>query len=131
MRDRRKRLRAAGLLGLAVVLGGCGGGGDFAKFAMLESGAADGIGNVERQVITDAARQMTGEQKARVHGLSARIATGEEGLDVCGFVDTASDAGLPLYVELRESEGVVKAQRGQVGATPDKLAKVRFMCRKH
>lgn len=131
MGDRRRRLLATGLLGLAVMLGGCGGDGEFAKIAMIDAGPSDGIGDVERQVITDAARRMTGERDARVHGLSARIAAGEEGLDICGFVDTTNDEGLPLYVELRERDGVVEAQRGQVGATPGKLAKVRFMCRKH
>ena len=122
---------AAGMIGLATVISGCGGGAPFGDFVVAAGGLSGGVGETERTVVQDAARRMTGETSARVHGLEMRIAPGEEGLDVCGYVDTPSDNSLPLYVELRERDGVVTAERGQIGATPEKLAKVRFMCRKH
>jgi hypothetical protein len=132
MRDTRISALAAGLLCVAAGLGGCGGGPSVSGFAAASVADAGGsVGASEQDAVRRAARQMTGETDARVHGLVARIAPGDEGLDICGWVDTAGDASVPLYVELREVDGRITAQRGQVGATPDKLAKVRFMCRGH
>ena len=135
MRDRRIRALAAGVMIAAAGLSGCGGGPGSGGFAIADATdtGGNGIGASEQEAVRKAARQMTGGAGVRVHGLTARIAPGEEGLDICGWVDTAGEgrASLPLYVELREDDGRITAQRGQVGATPENLAKVRFMCREH
>ena len=81
--------------------------------------------------VTAAARKMVNEPSAQVHGLKSRQKAGEAGLHVCGYVRTAKTDGLPMYVELREQNGTVNAERGQIGATPENLAKVKFMCREH
>lgn len=131
MRDLSRRVSLGVLIAIATATSGCGGGAPFAGLSAPHTPSTPTVGNTERRIVQDAARHMTGSRDALVHGLSARISAGEEGLDVCGYVDTPSDRSLPLYVELRETEGTVKAQRGQVGGTPGKLAKVRFMCRRH
>lgn len=137
MRDSRIKALAAGVMIIAAALGGCGGGPGPGAGGVAIAGATDtgggGIGAGEKDAVRKAARQMTGGAGVHVHSLTARIAPGEEGLDICGWVDTAGaeTASLPLYVELREDDGRITAQRGQVGATPENLAKVRFMCREH
>jgi hypothetical protein len=131
MRDLTRRAGFGVLIAISTATSGCGGGPQFASAAATRNAAGPTVDEPERLIVQDAARHMIGSREALVHGLSARISAGEEGLDVCGYVDTPSDSGLPLYVELREADGAVRAQRGQVGATPQKLAKVRFMCRRH
>ena len=131
MRDLSRRAILCVIIGIATATSGCGGGAPLRGFAVAGNASPASVGEAERNVVQSAAREMTGADDARVHGLSAKISSGEEGLDICGYVNTPSDDGLPLYVELREADGVVTAQRGQIGATPAKLAKVRFMCRKH
>ncbi|MFT5507482.1 MAG: hypothetical protein ACI89J_000546 [Hyphomicrobiaceae bacterium] len=81
--------------------------------------------------VTAAAREITGDAAASAYGLTSLKKPGEPGTHVCGYVKTTASKGIPLYVELREaSEGII-AERGQIGATPANLAKVRFMCRAH
>ncbi|MFY0614480.1 MAG: hypothetical protein JXQ99_23320 [Hyphomicrobiaceae bacterium] len=85
----------------------------------------------QQATITAAAREMTGDQAAAVHGLKARTDNDKSVIHVCGYVKTPANASTPLYVELRETDGASTAERGQIGATPANLAKVRFMCRQH
>ncbi len=89
------------------------------------------LSDAQRNAVNNAARQMAEDPAAPVHGLRSRTKPGEPGTHVCGYVKTPANAGTPIYVELREVDGAVTAERGQIGATPANLAKVRFMCRHH
>ena len=89
------------------------------------------LSNVQQVAVTAAARQMIDDPAATVYGLKARSSSGAPGIHVCGYVRRPAGASTPLYVELRETEGATTAERGQIGATPANLAKVRFMCRDH
>jgi hypothetical protein len=81
--------------------------------------------------VTAAAREITGDAAASVYGLTSLKKPGEPGTHVCGYVKTSAIKSAPLYVELREANEGIVAERGQIGANPANLAKVRFMCRAH
>lgn len=89
------------------------------------------LSDAEQAAVAAAAREMVGDAAAPVHGLSARVPPGQPGIHVCGYVKTPSNDSTALYVELREADGSIAAERGQVGSNPAALAKVRFMCRQH
>jgi hypothetical protein len=89
------------------------------------------LSDPQQIAVTAAAREMTGDPSAPVHSMTSRTSPGEPGIHVCGYVKTPGNDSTPLYVELREADGTVTAERGQIGASPATLAKVRFMCRQH
>lgn len=89
------------------------------------------LSDAQHAAVNNAARQMAEDSAAPVHGLRSRTKPGKPGTHVCGYVTTPTNASTPIYVELRQAEGAVTAERGQIGATPANLAKVRFMCRHH
>lgn len=129
----------AGLLIAAGLIAGCAAGGPSGPVAQGTglSAAASGLSLAQIDIVTAAAREMVADPGAQVHGLKSRGSSGGNGapgrgLDVCGYVKTASQTNTPLYVELRDgADGGVTAARGQIGATPANLSKVRFMCRNH
>lgn len=90
---------------------------------------SSGLNAAQVAAVTEAARQMTRDPAAAAHGLRGR--TEGPAVHVCGYVNSNAGPDTPIYVELRESAGQVGAERGQTGATPTNLAKVRFMCRQH
>lgn len=126
-------MKTAGrILSLAAMLaaGGCS--------ASLDSvgligggGAAQGMSLRHIDAVTAAAREITGDPTAQVHGLKARPAAKGRAMDICGYVRTTVGKSIPIYVELREQVGLITSERGQWGQTPENLAKVKFMCREH
>ena len=130
--------RSAGILIPTVIvpvfwmLSGCGPGSNLppatpAAVAQEKSG----LSGAEHAAVTDAARQMTADPAAGVHGLVGRRHPDAPAKHVCGYVTRAAHTSTPLYVELQEKDGAIIAERGQIGASPANLAKVRFMCRNH
>ena len=121
-----------GVLLSAFVLAGCAGanGPTIAATGTAPANAA-ALSPAQRDAVTVAARQMTGDQAAKVYGLKPKPNASEPGLDVCGYVRTAAYGESPLYIEVRDKDGAAHAKRGQIGATPANLSKVRFMCRGH
>jgi len=109
------------------VMAGCAGNNNLPASAGV---ATTGLSLSEVDAVTVAARTMVKNERAQVHGLKSRKEAGS-GTHVCGYVRTASTAGTPIYVELRTKDAAIVAERGQVGATPENLAKVKFMCRNH
>jgi hypothetical protein len=108
-----------------ISLAGCAAGGK------KVGGADRGLKMGQVDAVTIAARQMVGNTAVQVHGLKSRRAPGEPGTHVCGYIKSAEHKDTPLYVELREKQGTFAAEHGQIGATPENLAKVKFMCRLH
>ncbi len=123
--------------------------------ALLVTGLAACTGNQTPSVIAASPPgvvALTSEQRAAVEagvrrtipnpqtgaflGAAGRKGTEGSAIDVCGHVRyldpaTAKIVEQPYYVELRTTNGLPVAERGQVGGDPSKLAKVNFMCRKH
>ena len=114
---------------ICLLVAGCGSGGSPTAAALAKNQAS--VSTAQQAAVTDAARKMVEDPAATVHGLVARTKPGAPGVHVCGYVTKAANASTPLYVELQETDGTTTAERGQVGATPANLAKVRFMCRDH
>ena len=121
-----------GVLLAGLLLAGCTGanGPTIAAFAPASANTA-ALSSTEHDAVTVAARQMTGDQAAQVYALKPKPNASEPGVDVCGYVRTAQYGESPLYIEVRTKDGATRAKRGQIGATPANLAKVRFMCRGH
>lgn len=117
---------------VCLLVAGCGSGGS--PTAAARSALANnqpGVSTTQQAAVAEAARKMVEDPAATVHGLVARTKPGAPGVHVCGYVTKAVNSSTPLYVELQETDGTTTAERGQVGATPANLAKVRFMCRDH
>ena len=108
-----------------ILLAGCATGGK----KLGEAAAGLSLGQVD--AVTSAARQMVGDTAAQVHGLKSRQSPDKPGVHVCGYVNSTNHKDTPLYVELLEKQGTFAAEHGQIGATPENLAKVKFMCRLH
>lgn len=123
----RRSGAAAALLG-GLILAACGTGTQPPPIAASAVGPA-ALTAAQITAVTAAARQMTSDPTATAHGLRGR-ANGPS-THVCGYVNSTAGPDTPLYVELRDTEGKVTAERGQTGATSANLAKVRFMCRRH
>lgn len=116
----------------SLSLGGCSWGANPPKTLTKALEAQDAnLSEAQQTTVTAAAREITGDATASVHGLTSRKSSSEPGTHVCGYVKSAAHKSTPLYVELRQNEDAVVAERGQIGATPANLAKVNFMCRKH
>lgn len=112
----------------ACILAGCSAG---ASPPPTLAGAQSTLTDAQKVAVTAAARQMVGDPAAAVHGMKSRMISRQPGIHVCGYVKTPANGSTPLYVELRDMDGTLAAERGQIGATPANLAKVRFMCRQH
>ena len=96
------------------------------------AGAAKAVLSLPQiDAVTVAARTIVNDPAAQVHGLKSHQKPSAPGLHVCGYVRSASLRDTPIYVELRPNGDSVTAERGQVGSTPENLAKVKFMCRDH
>jgi len=116
------------LISIGLLAGCAGNGGNLASSA---DAAKASLSLPQIDAVTVAARTMVSNQQAQVHGLTSRRGPAGAGLHVCGYVRSASHSDTPLYVELRENGAAFNAERGQVGSTPENLAKVKFMCRGH
>lgn len=126
---------AAQVIASGLALSGCAGVGGNAN-GLLSSPQEVGPGSrglTLRHIdaVTVAAREMTADASAQVHGLKSRPVIGQTALDVCGYATSAAGHSTPVYVRLRDEAGVIKAEQGQVGNTAQNLAKVKFMCRQH
>jgi hypothetical protein len=129
IRNVKLTLRPMSMLSIAlfasIFLAGCAAGGK------QLGGAVAGLNLGQVDAVTIAARQMVGDTAARVHGLKSRHSPDKPSIHVCGYVKSANHKDTPLYVELREKQGAFAAEHGQIGATPENLVKVKFMCRQH
>ena len=122
-------LKPMSMLSIALfactLLAGCAAG----SKKLGEAAAGLSLGQVD--AVTIAARQMVGDTAAQVHGLKSHQSPDKPGVHVCGYVNSANHKDTPLHVELHEKQGAFAAEHGQIGATPENLAKVKFMCRLH
>ena len=95
------------------------------------------LGDNQRAAVHAGVRKMIpNPDTAKFLADGARKGKADEGTHVCGhvtYVDPATSKSVeqPYYVELRVTNGVPNAERGQVGGDPAKLAKVKFLCRDH
>ena len=124
-----RALFLAAVLPVGLLVTGCGSSGSPTVAALTNN--QTGVSAAQQAAVTDAARQMVADPAATVHGLVARTKPDAPGVHICGYVTKGAEGSTPLYVELQEAGGTTTAERGQVGATPANLAKVRFMCRDH
>lgn len=130
---------AAACCGAAVLLAGCTANAPSSLPYTATADNAAAITPAELAVVTEAARTMTGDPAADVHGLRQRPAQhpGHDadavpfGRDICGYAQTPSGKSVEMYVELRMVNGQLTAERGQIASSPANRAKVKFMCRKH
>lgn len=118
------------------LLAGCGAappGQSPAAISALLAGDEVALNAAQAKVVEDGVRSMIGNPSAAsFEGVAARKLDGKQGVHVCGYVTAAGlSVQTRFYVELRNEAGVPVAQRGQVGTDDAKLAKVRFVCRKH
>ena len=131
---RRRAMRAAAIIAMvsASLVSACSWGANPPKtITQVMASQQNNLSGPQNVSVTAAAREIAGDAAASVYGLTSLKKPGEPGTHVCGYVKTAGNAGIPLYIELREANGKVVAERGQIGASPANLAKVRFMCRSH
>lgn len=126
------RTRTFLIMPLALLISGCAaGGGNGSNLPSLSGGSHVGLSLREIDAVTVAARTMLNDDRAQVRGLKSRKDPANSSIHVCGYVTSAATGEKPIYVELRPKNATVHAERGQVATAPDKLAKVRFMCRGH
>lgn len=118
------------------LLAGCGAappGQSSAAISTAPAGGEISLNAAQAKVVEDGVRSMIGNPSAAsFQGVAARKLDGKEGVHVCGYVTAAGLSGQTrFYVELRDEAGGPVAHRGQVGTDDAKLAKVRFVCRRH
>lgn len=113
-------------------------------FALLAGCAAnnptiqkiEGVGSItltseQEQVVEAGVKQMVENPATATFSAKTAIAiAGKPGIHVCGSVND-NGKELPYYLELREKDGKLDAERGQVGSDNAKKSKVIFMCRRN
>ena len=83
-------------------------------------------------VVESSVQSMLQDQStASFSGVNAIFVDTLAAIQVCGTVTPTAQRPLPFYLELIDKDGKSEAKRGQIGSTPSKLAKVRFMCRRN
>jgi hypothetical protein len=128
--------KSAPLAALAVLLAGCTNATP-PLMGILSAAGGVALKPAQTAAVEDGVRRMVpNPETAKFSAPVARMGKEDATVDVCGHVGyldpaTAKTVEQPYYVELRETNGRPAAERGQVGGDPAKLAKVRFMCRKH
>lgn len=101
--------------------------------AELPGAGLVGLDDAQSDVVeTSVAKMLPDASALQFVGVTARRFDDSDGLHVCGYVDGKGlDGQIRFYVELSEDGDKPSVRRGQVGTDDAKLAKVRFVCRRH
>ncbi len=101
--------------------------------AQLPGAGLVGLDDAQSDVVeTSVAKMLPGAGALQFVGMTARRFDDSDGLHVCGYVDGKGlTAQTRFYVELSDDGDKPEVRRGQVGTDDAKLAKVRFVCRRH